>query len=258
MRKVSLLPALSAEVLKIRRTPLPWLVAIGGTSVALLLSIVYGVNSIRFSVVNTNIWVELFRNGYVISSMVLIVPYVVLVVSTVVQVEDRASAWKYLYSLPVDRYRVFIAKVGLAVIIVIATYLVFLVSVLAGGFVLGLVRPELELLHYAPPVGQVLTNLTHSFISILGIIGIQFWVSMRWNHFVISIGVGILGFISSLIMFERIDWAKYFPYNYHLYLQNDTVRQWASLAEVEVYSLLCFVVFLAISLRHVATSEITS
>lgn len=249
---------LRAELFKIRRTPLPWLLLIGGVGVSVLLFAVYYTNPIRFTRLGNNIWEEFFRNGFVIASMVLIIPYVVLVLSTIVQLEQRAGAWKYLFSLPVERAHIHLAKLAAALLLIMGTYLAFLLSFLVAGHLLGVARPELELEYTSPHVFRVSINLAHSFIAVLGVIGLQYWIGIRWNHYIISIGVGLLGFIASLILFERADWAKYFPYSYHLYLQDPSLVQWGGFAEVEYYSILIFLFFISLAVYHGRRMNITS
>ena len=50
------------------------------------------------------------------------------------------------------------------------------------------------------------------FLATLGYASIQFWLSQRWKNLILSLGVGIGGFISFMIAVNGWEYAGYHPY----------------------------------------------
>lgn len=245
MNKRMYLPQVRTEWLKLKQTPILWLALVGGLTVSLLMTLVYYFNPQKLIRFSTNPWAEFYQIGYHIISLVMIVPYLVLVAASMHQLEHQSGGWKYLYSLPVSRLGIYVAKVVMLVVLAVLPVLVFLISSLLCGQFLSLTRPFYEFQFYPSGVLLAANNLFHAGVASAGVLGIHFWLGFRFKGYIVPIALGLLGFIVSIIVFERWAWAEYFPYSFPTSLQDDT-SIFFGLSSVEWRSLLWFVCFVGL------------
>lgn len=245
MNKSLLLPLVRSEWLKLKRTPILWLALVSGLTVPVLMTLVYYFNPEKLIRFSTNPWAELYQIGFNVINLVMIIPYLVLLSAAVHQLEHQSGGWKYLYSLPIPRGGIYLAKIFILVMLAILPVMVFLVSSLLGGQILSVARPYYEFQFYPSGITQVALNLFHSGIAALGILGIHIWLGFRFKGYIIPIALGLLGFIISIIVFERWDWAEYFPYSFPTSLRTDTSISFG-LSSVEWRSLVWFGCFVGL------------
>ena len=240
-----------AEIYKIKRTPLLWLALLGGILIAGIIFLSYYFDHLDvMTPPGVNPWKVLIKRSIHAIALFLI-PYVVLLNGGLLHYEHQSNAWKFLYSLPVKRANVYFSKLLVALFLLTLTYTVFFLCILLTGLILGLSHPEFEFYYYTPSFGSMIQIFFHSFISVLGIMGLQYWFSMRWKSFIAPIGMGLLGFILTLIVFNHNHISVYFPYCFPVstsfYLGGRDplslgVKQWGVLSNVEWYSLICFII----------------
>ena len=85
-------------------------------------------------------------------------------------------------------------------------------------------------------------------------IGFQYWLSQRWSNFIIPIGIGLLGFILSLILLNNSELIAYVPHaypsmmmlKYGFYQSILGLDEMGPLTNIEWYSLACFFLFIAL------------
>ena len=249
---INYLNSLKAEFLKTKRTPILWVSIIGALFITSFIFLLHYVEVEKLNEVGKSPWGRYFQFGFAMVSMLLLVPYVVLVNSAVVYTEHNALGWKYLYTLPLSKGNFYFAKLGMVLLLIVSTYVLFLLSILLGGYLLVLLKPEFGFQSFPPPVGSMMVDLMHSFISILGITGLHFWLSIRWKNFIPPVSIGLLAFILALtlVISQKYDLAIYFPYCYSTLVGNQYgleefagLKQWGPLTDAEWYSLGFFIVF---------------
>ncbi len=213
--------SITAETYKLKRTPIFWISIIGGVTSALIVFLLFFVLIDEFVEFNTSPWARYYGLSYGVMSLLLLVPYIILVCSTMVQSEYNSNAWKYLYSLPLAKGNIYFSKLAVAIGLIALTLFVFFATTLVGGFVLGMLRPEYEFSQYSPRIGEWAMMVTHSFIAILGVTALQYWLSIRWRNYIIPIGIGMMGFVMSVLIVDEQRVAKFFPYCYSMLLSNN-------------------------------------
>jgi len=85
-----------------------------------------------------------------------------------------------------------------------------------------------------------------SFISLLAIISIQYWLSLRFRNFIVPIGIGLGLLVSALILmpWEHINKVPYaFPLLSFAGSGGPEAAKSGLLASHEIYSILYFLVF---------------
>jgi len=171
----------NAEILKIKRTPILYISLVGGVFVCGIIFMLHLLNPDNFAKEGENPWILYFDVGFMITSMVLLIPYVVLTMSSLTHFEHESSAWKYLYSLPLPKANVYYSKLLLAILLIISTYLIYFLVVWLSAYLVDWIHTIYGFKNYTPMFSEWLTRLTHSFLSILGIAGLHYWMSTHWK-----------------------------------------------------------------------------
>lgn len=241
---------ISAEFLKIKATPVYYFVVGCGLLIAAFLFIGNTTNVHDLSRIGTNPWDTYLKQGMIIFSIFMIIPMLVLLISTVLYIEQGANAYKLLYTLPTTRGRIYVAKLVTLLILVMLSCILVLIMLVLSGFILGIFYPEFELTYYSPNYGDLIAKILHTFISTLGIIGIQYLLSVYSKHVLVPVGMGFIGLIVGFILFVRGSvMTLYFPYGYPMVAQNlglvdydyRTIVFGNWLSNIELYSIIVFI-----------------
>ncbi|MDZ4705826.1 MAG: ABC transporter permease [Saprospiraceae bacterium] len=246
------LRSLVAESFKLKRTPILWLSLIGGVTSAIVVFLLFFFLIDEFIELNKNPWARYFQLSFNLLSTLLLIPYVILVNSSIVQSEHNSNSWKYLYALPVKKSSIYFPKLLMTIALVALTLVIFFVTSVLGGYLLGVLRPEYEFNNYPMHGDLWMGLLVHAFLSILGVTAIQYWISIRWKNYIIPIGIGMMGFIFSILVVDEEKFAIYLPYCYSMFVSqqldfeeifNSGKVATENFRFIEWYSLICFVVF---------------
>lgn len=251
---------LTADIYKLKRTPVLWLALVGGAFVAVFVFGVYYFLADEFQGADENPWHNYVQIGFTMISMLLITPYAVLLTAAIFYPEHQAQAWKWLYTLPLRPVYLYLAKLLLTLALIALTYLIFFGTLLASGYLLGIWLPQLGFQDYAPEAGELLGVVARSFLSLLGLTALQFWLSFRYRNIIVPIGVGLLGYIIGFVTATKTKAALFFPYCFPVYEsvllgngipEGSGLVYWGGLVQTEWYSLGYFLVFLGLGLWEV-------
>jgi hypothetical protein len=213
---MSLIRALSAEVLKIRKTLALKLVVLAPMAVVLLT--LFMASQAPFSTLRRgttiDVWRALARVNFQFWGLLMLPLYVALQTTLIAGLDHADNQWKALLARPVPRWTIYVAKLLVVIVMVIAS-----VAILVGGVLI-----EGKALHRfdasfsaAVPVWIIarqaaeMTGLSFLFLAI------QHWVSLRWRSFSVSIGFGIVAIVTSFAMLltagQYGGWPQYFPWS---------------------------------------------
>ncbi len=157
----------------------------------------------------------------------LVLPLLLLLLATlVVQLEHRANAWKHLYALPVSRGTVLLSKLLVLFGLSLAVQVLYAGLLLLAGLGLGWVRPGLGLRPEAMPLAAVAALLGRTYVATLGLLTVQYVVSVARRSFVGPLALGLAGLVLALVL-TSLSTAGWLPYANAL-LTLKTVRADAS------------------------------
>lgn len=157
----------------------------------------------------------------------LVLPLVLLLLATlVVQIEHRATAWKHLYALPVGRGTLLLSKLLLLVGLSLGLQVLYTLLLLLAGLALSWVRPGLGLAPAALPVAALATLLGRTYVATLGLLAVQYVLSVARRSFVVPLALGLAGLILALVL-TSLSKAGWLPYADALLTLN-TVRATAT------------------------------
>ncbi|MGH2642563.1 MAG: ABC transporter permease [Chitinophagaceae bacterium] len=181
--------------------------------------------------------------------------FVVLLICLFFNIEHKNNTWKHIFTLPVSKTTIYFNKL-FTLLIFIALFYIFYIPILIGcGYAVGFIEPALQLKTHSPDYLSLLSLCLHSFIALLGIFAIHFWLSIRFKNMIIPIGIAVLGGIIWVALFQgKAEQIIYFPYAYNYLTVNTpdwvTPKKYSIFPQYEIVSLLYFTIFTILSYRY--------
>lgn len=213
---------LKAEFIKSKGTFYLWLALI---SASLMPSMFFLIRVFRTSHFipkeGQNPWGRFFFEAYRATGLLLLPFFIVILISLISQIEHKNKAWEKIYVFPFRKEVFFLSKLTFIILIIGGSMLLFDLNLLGFGFLAGWIKPELQMVEFAvyPDFVILLERTTHLFISVLGLIVIQFFLSFYFKNFIVSVSIGIFMIVASIILSEGWDYSKYVPYAFgHLHI----------------------------------------
>ena len=202
---------LSADALKLRRTAALRLTLLSGLFPVLIAFLIFFFKGHIIMKAGGSPWPRFIMMAWQTAGTLLLPLFVVLLASLVVNVETKATAWKHLFAQPVGRGAVFGSKLLLLLALNAVALLLFVALLLGAGFLLGVVRPKLGFQLHAVPLTPVLWMLGRTYIATLGLLAVQYVVSLLWRSFVVPVGVGMGAVVATiaLLSWEHVDKIPY-------------------------------------------------
>jgi hypothetical protein len=144
------------------------------------------------------LWMSYVGPISVIMGNLLLPMYIIFVAYSVNAMEHKADTWKTLFTLPISKWAVYSAKYFYALFLVFFCLLLFYVFLLGSGNLLSVLKPDLKFndFHIEGFLAQVYLKL---FLVSLGILSIQFLLSLIWSDFLKPMGIGFVCTIAGLI-----------------------------------------------------------
>lgn len=214
---------IQADFFKLKRTPILWISLLGGAAIGLLLFVIHYANAHELEN-DLEAWVTYLRRGFSMVAYVLVVPFIVLVTASSAYIEHNSLAWKHIYSLPLQKGNVYFSRLILIIFLTSIPFILFGVTLLVGGFLLEAMNPSLDFGDKGVETIKFLKLLFHCFISILGVTAFQYWLSIRFKHFIIPIGIGMIGFLCSLFTLGEVGKLPYLFHAYPMYIVHEIDR----------------------------------
>jgi hypothetical protein len=216
---MNLLVSLHAEMLKTKRTSSFYLTIAAATFGPLMsmLDILLddGIQPDSGKVIFNKMMTEKFQmTGFMVFPI-----FLMLICTLLPQIEYKNNTWKQVLTSPQTKGNIFFAKFINVQLLILVFLFTNQLMMLAGAVILHFKEPSLHVLNQPLDGTAILRTLSDSYISLLAICAIQFWLGLRFKNFIIPIALGIgLWFIGSIMVLEvKSAYAVYFPYSLHAY-----------------------------------------
>ncbi|MCP4546268.1 MAG: ABC transporter permease subunit [bacterium] len=208
-----------AEVLKLKGTLALWGTLLGPLFLAGMNFLIYFIHEELLIEGGGNPWAVLFGNTFNIWAMMFLPLLMTVIVYLVCNVEHRASAWKHVYALPLPRWSVYITKYLILVFLLFLANGTLVLLQYLTAFLLWKIYPAIAFADFAYDALIMMSFLKVTLAS-LGMLTIQFVISINVRNFVLPLGLGIFSIIASLFLmrWEHID---LFPYAYAFFAGQD-------------------------------------
>lgn len=203
------------EWIKTKRTSSVWLTILGAGFIPAILILAFLKNPKgNISYLGENIWLKFIGDAWQAENFFLFPMYVILICSLITQIEYRNNTWKQVYASPVSTNMVYLSKLANLLMLVLTFFLLFNIFLFGAAAVISLGNSGYTFFSSPVPWKMWLNINIKSFVGILGITGIQYFLGFRFRNFILSLSIGLAMLVLGLIGSGR--WAEeyLFPYAY--------------------------------------------
>lgn len=160
------------------------------------------------------VWGEYLFAILAVMGSLLLPMYLIFMTYTVNNLEHKAETWKSLFSLPVPKNTIYFSKAFYTIILVFISLLLFVILSVGYGLLLAKLKPDYHLMD--ADFVKIFTMLSKIYIKLyiasLGIIAVQFLLSLIWSDFMKPMGLGFVLLVVSMIVL-RWDYSYLIPYS---------------------------------------------
>ena len=199
------------ELIKLKNTAALWLTLSGSLFIPVVLFATY-LSDVEAFVPGNHIdpWDDFLvrtLNGCCFFS----VGFILLIIGLIVHIEHKANAWKHLFTLPLNKGRIYWSKLTLIIVTILVFFTLYLVFSIVSGITLGYLEPTLGFSTFVFPGLHLVRFLLAFSISLMPMIFLQYWLSVRLKSLIASLGIGLGGLMIGLLM-KNWEHIMYLPY----------------------------------------------
>ena len=239
--------SLRTEIIKTRRSAALWICILGSGFIPAIFTLMYTLNPKEFAPkLKATPWEEHFAMGWQVFSAFLLPVFVILVCSMIVQIEYKNNTWKQVFSSPQSIGNIFLSKYSTILLMVLFLFVMFNFFMFGAAVLSNLIHKEYTFFSKGMDVNDLLKTNLKFFISLLAIISIQYWLSLRIKNFIVPIGIGLALLIAAIIIqqWEHIYKVPYaFPFITFISIEQGVLKSGTLLQNHELNSLGYFVFF---------------
>ena len=208
------LRALSAEILKLRGTLALWMCVIAPATVVALYVLQVSFSKIvpRPAPDPAESWFFFTQSIFVLWSFLMLPLLVTLQSALLAGLEHGDNQWKHLLALPVPRRVHYLAKLLVLTGLVLAAFVVLLLLIPVGGWLLVLLKPAFGL-HGLPPFAGLVRSAAACFAASWLIIALQTWIAIRWRSFTIAVAVGMSATVIGFLVGQSERFGHWYPWS---------------------------------------------
>jgi len=147
----------------------------------------------------------------------LLLPILIVFISySINSVEHKADTWKSIFSLPIPKASIYLAKIVYAILLILLCLLLFCIFTIGLGNLMSHFKPELRFTDYSFS-SYLISVYFKLFLSSMGILSIQFLLSLLFRDFLKPMGIGFAATITGVIaVTQQWSWNYLFPYSHPL------------------------------------------
>lgn len=203
-----------AEMLKLKRTLALWMVIIAPlVVVGLITLLIYFQAGPKKQYESDEAW-RTFISGIVGLWSILMMPlFVTLESALLAGLEHHEKQWKYLFTLPVPRWTIYVAKLLVCAMMVTACMLVLWIGTMAAGIILGQLLPQFKTSWWDVPWLDIFKSAMLISVAAWLMVAIHTWVSLRWRSFTVAVGFGMSATIIGFLLAQSDKWGKFYPWS---------------------------------------------
>ncbi|MEJ1241840.1 ABC transporter permease [Chryseolinea sp. T2] len=202
----------SAELIKTRNTPAFWLTIAGAALIPFINALKSLLRADYFRPrMAEDPWGTFIEYNWQIAAGFMLTMYVILLATLIIQIEFGNNAWKQVYATPRTYAEIYFSKFLILIALVLLCFLLFNVFIVAFGWFTSAIDPSYQFAKLPVPWYYMLTTSYKMIVSILGIVSIQFCLSLMFNNFAIPIGIGLVLFTSGFMIRQ---WELIYLYPY--------------------------------------------
>jgi lantibiotic transport system permease protein len=193
--------SLRAEILKTRRSAAFWLSVIGAAFIPAIFFLMYFFKPEVFAQkVDNQPWETHFTNGWQALSIFMLPMFIILTCSLILQLEYKNNTWKQVFASPQSLGNIFFSKFMTIHGMIFFCFFLFNLFMIVSAVAVNTFNKSYHFLDHSINWSFLLRLNFKTYVSILGISAIQYWLSLRFKNFIAPIGIGLALLIASLIL----------------------------------------------------------
>ena len=160
------------------------------------------------------LWMNYSGSILGVMGMLILPFYVIFMAFSVNNIEHKNDTWKSLFAQPLPKFAIYTAKYLYAVLLIFICLALFALFTFAYGHILHLLNNDYKFNEHSPV--EMLSKLyLKVFLSSLGILSVQFIISLIWSDFLKPMGIGFIGVIAGIIAASKgVKYAYIIPYSH--------------------------------------------
>jgi lantibiotic transport system permease protein len=206
---MELLKTTQSELFKMKKTKAFWLALLAPVAVVGLESLVLLFMDLGEQ---ENIWNFHIENTLLLWVLLTLPMYLSLGSAVITNIETSSGGWKQLFSAPVSRASVYLAKVLAGLLFLTLSSAVIGVLTIGTGYLVGALKGYESVLETIPDIGRMFSLLGLILLSSTLILSIQLWLASRFKSFILPAGLGVVGIISNFILTNSVKFARFSPW----------------------------------------------
>jgi hypothetical protein len=217
---MSLLLSLRSEILKTKRTAAFYFTLIGAAVVPfmfLLNAFTEGLPNENKS--NKDPLNAIFNISSEMNSIAIFPLFIILLCTLLPQIEHKNNTWKQVLTSPKSKADVFFGKFLNVLLLMFTFYVANYLFTWAVAVAIHFILPNLNVLQHPLNNASIFVNIGNSFVTVLAICTIQFWIGLRSKNFLAPIAIGLVLWLTGtvLAMEYHSAVAYYLPYSFHVF-----------------------------------------
>ena len=203
------------EVAKLKRTLALWMAILAPMVIVNLYFIVGIAGPGPLVRPGSDTWALLTRNTVQLWTVLMLPLFITLETSLLAGLEHSERNWKFLLSLPIPKWTLYMAKLIVAIGLVWFAHAVLVAGTMLSGVILRQFSPAMKL--GALPIAQIAWPLAKISVSLLLAVTIQHWVSLRWPSFVTAMGFGMCAMVVGFLAVQSGTYGPWIPWSVTLH-----------------------------------------
>ena len=230
------------EVIKTKRTASFWLSVMAAGFIPTLLFLGYFFEPEVSKELSAAPWQRHFFIGW--QPLMLLFPmYIILICTLIPHIEYRNNTWKQVFAAPRSIANIYFSKFLTIHLMIFFFYLLFNVFMILTGVFTGLINSKFTFLEHSIDWMHMLKLNFKTYISILGISSIMYWIALRFKNFIIPLGIGLALLIGSIIAINfKWEHVAKIPFA-HPFLTIDNMKPGRPILENHEWNSIGFCVF---------------
>lgn len=151
-----------------------------------------------------NEWIDTFYTMILVHAVLFLPLLAGLFSAAVCRYEHAEGGWKQLLTLPVNRTRVYSAKLIVVCVFIALTQMLLLVGLFLVGILHGFTDPF--------PVREVLIRLLMGWLGTLPLISLQLWVSTAWSSFAAPVALNVILTLPNMLIANSDKYGPWYPW----------------------------------------------
>ena len=200
---MSLLISLKSEFIKTKHSRLWILTVIMAAFAPVLVPMVLDLsdpsNAVQIKEVQQDPWNQFFHQDRLMISIVFLPMFVVLMGTLLPQIEYRYHTWKQVLASPQTFIKLYFSKYLMFQIFILTFFVVNNLVMVLVCIIFNAIYPTFSFFSHQLDLGQYGTMIIETYIAVLALSTLQFWLGLRFKNFVVPIGIGIMFSVLGMI-----------------------------------------------------------